>query len=175
MLLESVYVGGDSGNESSPILILEEEPFMKKTEADIKAAQTAELVAIYNEHAENPVKKFRDRATAEARVLDLLESLGKLGKEEAPKAQKKVGGKRDTYENRIINLLVAENPKRVGSRAHAKFAILMKFDGKPLIEYKNQEGKHPTLDNEKGWPATELRWALSLGLAKLQNPVAKAA
>lgn len=40
---------------------------------DVTTATTSELVAFYNEHSgDNPIKKFRDRATAEARVTKLL-------------------------------------------------------------------------------------------------------
>lgn len=47
-----------------------------KSVADIQAAKTAELVAFYNEHnADKPVKKFADRATAEKRCIDLLDSI----------------------------------------------------------------------------------------------------
>lgn len=46
------------------------------TVAQVQAAKTAELVAFYNSHnAEKPVKKFADRATAEKRVIDLIDSL----------------------------------------------------------------------------------------------------
>lgn len=54
------------------------------TVADVKAAKTAELVAFYNANSEKPVKKFTDRATAEKRVIDLLDDIA----EKAAKAQK---------------------------------------------------------------------------------------
>ena len=37
--------------------------------------KTSELVAWYNEHSDKPVKKFSDRATAEARVQKLYDEL----------------------------------------------------------------------------------------------------
>lgn len=39
---------------------------------NVSTATTAELVAFYNEHAAQPVKKFADRKTAERRVSALL-------------------------------------------------------------------------------------------------------
>ena len=44
------------------------------TIADIKAAKTSALLAFYNAH-NKPIIKFRDRATAEARCIDLMQSL----------------------------------------------------------------------------------------------------
>jgi hypothetical protein len=44
--------------------------------ADIKSAKTVDLLAFYNAH-NTPIKKFRDRATAEARCTDLFQSLAK--------------------------------------------------------------------------------------------------
>lgn len=42
--------------------------------ADIHNAKTSELLAFYNAHR-NPIQKFRDRATAERRVADLIQEL----------------------------------------------------------------------------------------------------
>lgn len=44
------------------------------TTADIKAAKTSELLAFYNAHCQ-PIKKFRDRATAEQRLCALISTL----------------------------------------------------------------------------------------------------
>lgn len=48
-----------------------------KINIDIANAKTAELVAFYNRHSgrSNPIKKFQDRATAEARVAALIEEI----------------------------------------------------------------------------------------------------
>ena len=42
--------------------------------ADIQAAKTSELLAFYNAHR-NPIQKFRDRASAERRIADLIQEL----------------------------------------------------------------------------------------------------
>lgn len=55
-----------------------------KSVADIQAAKTAELVAFYNAHnEEKPVKKFADRATAEKRCIDLLDSINEKASAES--------------------------------------------------------------------------------------------
>lgn len=145
---------------------------------DIKKAETSDLLELYNEISGKSVKKFSSRAAGESQTWKLvqrlapgedirkpvrpLEERSTIVKEKSPK-------KRETYENKIIQLLVEENNKRPGSRAHKKFDILMKLNGKTIKDLKKEEGRFPTLDMEKGWPATELRWALKLGLVKLVN------
>jgi hypothetical protein len=41
----------------------------------VASAKTADLVAFYNSHVESPIKKFRDRTTAIAKVAAILEAL----------------------------------------------------------------------------------------------------
>ena len=145
---------------------------MFNTQEEIKKAETSELVAFYNKITGKDIKKFESRAAAESRIWKLVQSLPPVEESEViqkSSKSKKQGEptKRESYENRIIELLVKENPKREGSRAHKKFGILMQFDGKTLGEYRAQEGKHPELDGESGWPSTEIRWGLMLGLIKI--------
>lgn len=153
------------------------------TQAEIKEAPTQELLALYNKITNKSIKKFADRKAAERQTWNAIQQLApdeNINIEPAkkviainnPKTQasgpkKEVVGKRDSYENRIIQILVDKNPKRVDSRAYKKFDILMKHDGKTMREYKDCEGRYSTLDMEKGWPATEIRWSVSLGLIKL--------
>jgi hypothetical protein len=47
---------------------------LKERNMDVKTATTKELVEFYNKHSETPVKKFKDRATAEARVQAVLDA-----------------------------------------------------------------------------------------------------
>ena len=42
---------------------------------NVKTATTAQLVEFYNDHAESSIKKFRDRATAEARCQAILDAI----------------------------------------------------------------------------------------------------
>lgn len=58
----------------------------------------------------------------------------------------------------IIKILVQSNPKRPKTRGYKQFAILMRYNGKSVDDFKAEEGRHPTLDEQPGWPAAELRW-----------------
>ncbi len=158
------------------------------TLAELKSATMSDLLDTYNKITGEGIKRFSDHAAAVRRTWKVIGQLGpgeninaaaKKAKAAVKKAVKKVidkGGKREDYENRIIRVLVKENKKRPGSRAHDKFAILMKNDGKTIKDFKKEEGRHAKLDVEPGWPATELRWALKLELVKIINtPIAKAA
>lgn len=142
--------------------------------SDIEAVDNKVLLDLYNKLRNTNTKKFKDRASAVTQTWNAVVSYQSTLNEkdvvdEAPKKIKKKEspGKRDAYENRKIQVLAKENPKRAGSRAHKKFEILMAHDGKTIKELKEREGKYPTLDMESGWPATELRWAIKLGLVKL--------
>ena len=42
------------------------------TEVNFTSMTLSQLVGFYNEHADRPVKKFRDRATAEKRCVELM-------------------------------------------------------------------------------------------------------
>ena len=48
---------------------------MTTQQIEIEALTIPQLVALYNEHAEKPVKKFSDRATAIKRVTSLIETI----------------------------------------------------------------------------------------------------
>lgn len=48
---------------------------LKERNMDVKAATTKELVDFYNKHSESPIKKFKDRETAEKRVQALLDTM----------------------------------------------------------------------------------------------------
>lgn len=60
--------------------------------ASIAAAKTVELVEFYNAHTEKQIKKFRDRATAEAKVTEIvvrLEEERKIAAAEVKAAEEK--------------------------------------------------------------------------------------
>jgi hypothetical protein len=63
------HMGGIS--EAAKAALLE----LKERNMDVKTATTKELVDFYNKHSKTPVKKFKDRATAEARVHTVLDEL----------------------------------------------------------------------------------------------------
>lgn len=153
---------------------------------DLEAAETSELSAVFNKITGKSIKKFENRGAAISRTWKAIQQLAPgenieddktviLTKKEKPVKAKKApsvktkekSNKRDDYENRVIELLIKANPKREGSRAHKKFALLMEMDGKTIGEYRAKEGRYPTLDFEKGWTSTEIRWALKQGWIKI--------
>jgi hypothetical protein len=135
------------------------------TESEIKSATTTELVEYYNKITGKSIKKFSSRAAGETQVLKLVKESSTANK----KAVVKDSGKRAEYESRVIQVLSSQNPKREGSIAHKKFAVLQKMNGKTIGELRSLEGNHPELDKEAGWPSTELRWALKLGLVTINK------
>lgn len=56
------------------------------TEVNFTSMTLSQLVAFHNEHADKPVKKFRDRATAEKRCVDLMYTVLKEPKVESTQA-----------------------------------------------------------------------------------------
>jgi len=153
-----------------------------QTMADVKAAKTADLVSLYNKYTGKQIKKFENRETAEKRTWEMVkerqESLEDMKSKRLPQkveaatelleiAQPTEESKRAEYNSRIIEILVEKHPKKPGTVAYKKFEILMNFNGKTIGEYREEEGKHPELDKEHGWPSTELRWAISKKLVKV--------
>jgi hypothetical protein len=84
------HMGGIS--EAAKAALLE----LKERNMDVKTATTKELVDFYNKHSKAPVKKFKDRATAEARVQALLDAMPteKEKPKKQPKQQKAEGNSR---------------------------------------------------------------------------------
>ena len=56
------------------------------TEVNFASMTLSQLVTFHNEHADKPVKKFRDRATAEKRCVDLMYAALKEPKVESTEA-----------------------------------------------------------------------------------------
>ena len=59
---------------------------------NVQTATTAQLVEFYNDHAESSIKKFRDRATAEARCQAILDAIAEEESKPVAKSEKKIGG-----------------------------------------------------------------------------------
>ncbi len=85
---------------------------------DLKEVSTAALVETHNELAEGPVKKFRDRATAEARVWRLIQEVD-VAPVTLPRAHQP--SRRSLDPRLVVRMLVTENPKRPGSLAAGLF------------------------------------------------------
>ena len=134
--------------------------------------------------------KFPDKSTAIARTWGGLLTINGLTQEEnkvekktakanlakaekaAKKATKKVpakkaakgsGGRALFGNDDLIKVNVTENQKRANTRAFEKMAILMKFNGKTVKQFLEQEGKNPDLDLEPGWARNEIRWCAKQG------------
>lgn len=121
------------------------------TTYDLNLINSAALVAIYNDLSDKPVKKFADKETAVRRVTAALEAAKKqVVADEAqtwivvdivnePKTTNKKSGSsaRATFgEHEVIEhnagahkaedgSLVLVNPKRKGTKAHARFQIIV--------------------------------------------------
>lgn len=63
------------------------------TEVNFTSMTLSQLVTFYNEHADKPVKKFRDRATAEKRCVELIYDNLKEPSVEATKTESEPTGK----------------------------------------------------------------------------------
>ena len=59
---------------------------------NVQTATTAQLVEFYNDHAESSIKKFRDRATAEARCQAILDAIAADEAKPVTPPEKKIGG-----------------------------------------------------------------------------------
>lgn len=116
--------------------------------SNLASLSTAQLVTVYNQLSDRPVKKFTDRTTAEKRVAMLLEQRGLVARlvgdelivaapEAVPPTPRQSSGRQPRTEfadNLRIEVRIGTNPKRAGSRAHARFALYR--DGMTVAEYK---------------------------------------
>jgi hypothetical protein len=93
------HMGGVSEAAKAALLKL------KEHNMDVKTATTKELVDFYNKHSKTPVKKFKDRATAEARVQVLLGAMPAV-KEKPKKTKQKAEGN-----SRSITVVVKKGNK----------------------------------------------------------------
>lgn len=92
---------------------------------DVKAAKTSELVSFYNDNTpDKPVKKFRDRETAERKVIEILKKKG-LVAEKPKRNREKLAGKK-LYK-------LKPNPRREGTRAFKAFELIE--NGMPFEKY----------------------------------------
>ena len=109
---------------------------MKKihTEAELSAMSSTALVALYNEYAAKPVKKFADKATAVKRTLEILPVAEVKASKKTAKAEKSepsATGRVAALHARTITVLAESNPKR-GESAE-RFALYR--DGMTVGEY----------------------------------------
>lgn len=116
---------------------------------DIKNAENKDLVSWYNENSgSSPIKKFKDRATAEARCAELKQALIELAggsskkgaaKDKPAKAAKGSGsdetgatsepgmrGRKSAYAGKSVFIKTEgkANPRREGTNGHRSFSII---------------------------------------------------
>ena len=105
---------------------------------NVKTATTAQLVEFYNDHAESSIKKFRDRATAEARCQAILDAIAADEAKPVTPPEKKIGGM-TLAETVAFAKSVAEKKGKIAKAEPVKLAEVMKPNmGNPLVEEKQQ-------------------------------------
>ena len=101
---------------------------------NVQTATTAQLVEFYNDHAESSIKKFRDRATAEARCQAILDAIAADEAKPVTPPEKKIG-RMTLAETVAFAKSVAEKKGKIAKAEPVKLAEVMKPNmGNPLVE-----------------------------------------
>jgi hypothetical protein len=122
---ESAKVARQSGNGYS---------IVEKAEdlSDLRAFPTGVLVNLYNQTAERKITKFRDRATAERKVFQMLsEQVADPVENETDEQEptQEVKGKRVSFKGEMIEAICQENPRRQGTGGWTSMQILIDANG----------------------------------------------
>ncbi len=146
---------------------------MYSYKAFVARLSTVELLIVYNTFADSPIKKFRDRATAENRTAKLMEekeikSLDELDPvlfgpktteklKSLPKNFKTSGpvGKRSKFSGKRLFKLVKENPRRKGSCGYTSFNLIR--DDMTYEEYRMLGGR-----------SNDLQWDINHGYVAIK-------
>jgi hypothetical protein len=142
-----------------------------KINIDIKSASTADLVKFYNENSGSKhILKFRDRATAEQRVAELIkahnELAGPTSKESGikkmteaptkPKTEKSNSrGRTSSFAGKTIVKIAAENPRREGTNGWKSWNLIK--DGMTYEQFVAAGGRR-----------VDLAWDLKAGHLELK-------
>lgn len=133
----------------------------------IEIIKTATLVNFYNELADKPVKKFKDRATAEKRTLDLIAESGFMlkinGEDDAELVQLPQKKARTVWtDDVILDVNAFTNPKRKNSASYKRFELYKA--GMTVGEYLDACVAH---DGENAKPRyrylADIRWDVERG------------
>ena len=99
----------------------------------LEASQTGkQIVSLYNEFADAPVKKFSDKATAISRTAKLLDesgmtvSKGSIRPIEEPASEPAKKARTEYNEEATIDVTIGHNPKRKGSASFDRFELYKK-------------------------------------------------
>jgi hypothetical protein len=118
----SAEVARKSGNGHSIVETVEDL-------SDLRAFPTRVLVNLYNQAAARKVTKFRDRATAERKVFQMLsEQVAETETDEQEPTQA-VKGKRMSFKGMMIEAACQENPRRAGTGGFKSMQILIDANG----------------------------------------------
>jgi hypothetical protein len=122
---ESAKIARQSGNGYS---------IVEKSEdlSDLRIFPTRTLVNLYNQTAERKVTKFRDRATAERKVFEMLsEQVADPVETESDEQEptQEVEGKRASFKGETIEAICQENPRRAGTGGFKSMQILIDANG----------------------------------------------
>ena len=122
VVYESAEAARRSGNGYS---------IVKKAEdlSDLRAFPTRVLVNFYNQTAERKVTKFRDRATAERKVFQMLSEQVAVTETDEQEPTQEVKGKRNSFKGKMIEAICQENPRRAGTAAFRSMQILIDANG----------------------------------------------
>jgi hypothetical protein len=122
---ESAEVAKQSGNGYSIVEKVEDL-------SDLRAFPTQALVNLYNQTAERKVTRFRDRATAERKVFQMLsEQVADPVESESDEQEptQEVKAKRVSFKGKMIEAICKENPRRAGTGGFKSMQILIDANG----------------------------------------------
>lgn len=140
---------------------------------DVKKASPADLVKFYNENSgsSKPITKFKDRATAEKRVNELIKAHNELAggnsktPAKTPKASKATAtgavkekgerGRKSDGAGKTIHKLVKDNPRREGTRAWKVWELIT--PGMKYEDYMSKGGDNRDLMHEVKRGRVELK------------------
>jgi hypothetical protein len=103
-------------------------------EADISDALTVgQMVTVYNALEEKPITKFENKTKGATRLFSaILAKFPKVKKEKAP-------GTRAQNREKVIRILVSDNPRREGTAGYRSFALIK--DGMTVGAYLEAGGR----------------------------------
>ena len=142
----------------------------------------ANLTAVYNSLAATPVKKFADLATAEKRTLAIVEDNNMVLVTDGTAAAedvvedfgfaililKPIVKTRSHYaEEDLISVNTSKNPKRKGTLAEARFALLLTDRALTIGEYL--DACHALQDKPRYKYLADIRWDLEHGHISLDG------
>ncbi|MAE81423.1 MAG: hypothetical protein CMB80_01715 [Flammeovirgaceae bacterium] len=124
----------------------------KKDLSDKRSFPTSFLVDIYNKNALRKITKFRDRATAEKKVFELLSQ--QQVEEHVEKNNKVPTDKKRVFNGKVIRATTrGKNPRREGTHAFDSMQILLDKGPMKYEDFITAGGRRPDFyyDLKHGW------------------------